>query len=462
MKRNIKKALPIWIFILLLLVSISIIIKSNSKEYQYDKVEEGNMITKNTLRCGLWPICTLGWNHLNEEGTAVTLYGRLSIFCNMRNWKVGFVWDTTYHQSWRDYPHQVWANWYGLFNTFSANVYNLKRTTTYHYRAIGEYKIDGTWHQGMDQTCTPGLPSVSTESAIGITSDSAILNGELLHMGGARKCKVWFAYDYSSHSTNPSQYSFSTDCLTMGSTGEFSLSIMNLKSNTTYYFCAFASNDVGTVYGLEKKFTTLKREHKDNTPPAPPNKPCGPIWGRSNISYSYSTVTTDPDGDKIKYYFDWGDGTGEWTTFTDSGVVVSAFHLWRNMGKYEIKVKARDEYGLESNWSSPLNVTIENIPPNIEIEKPKNGLYIFDKKLISLPCTLIIGSITVQVNAYDNESGISRVEFYIDDMLKFNDLSKPYEWVWHKVAFFRHTIKAIAYDKAGNKASDEIKVWKFF
>jgi len=53
-----------------------------------------------------------------------------------------------------------------------------------------------------------------------------------------------------------------------------------------------------------------------NSPPNTPSKPSGPYWYiEADWYYDYSTSTTDPDGDDVKYQFDWGDG---WTTTTGS------------------------------------------------------------------------------------------------------------------------------------------------
>jgi len=66
----------------------------------------------------------------------------------------------------------------------------------------------------------------------------------------------------------------------------------------------------------------------------------------------------------VKYYFEWGDGTGSWTNFVNSGQSVSKSHSWSNPGTYNVKVKAQDEYGAESGWSTVETVVIINyIPP---------------------------------------------------------------------------------------------------
>jgi hypothetical protein len=77
--------------------------------------------------------------------------------------------------------------------------------------------------------------------------------------------------------------------------------------------------------------------------------------------------------------------------------------------------------------------------------------------------TFIIGKIEVSVNATDNQSGIKKVEFYVEDQLKVTDTTAPYNWMWSdRVIFFPYTIKVIAYDNSGNQNSDIVKVWKIF
>ena len=110
----------------------------------------------------------------------------------------------------------------------------------------------------------------------------------------------------------------------------------------------------------------------------------------------------------------------------------------------------------------PYGVDID--PPVVEIVKPENALYIRNKEMLPLRKPLIIGYIYIEVEVSDEESGINRVEFYIDGELKYNGTTEPYIYAWDKrTPFrFRHTIKIIAYDEAGNYASSEISVLKFF
>ena len=65
------------------------------------------------------------------------------------------------------------------------------------------------------------------------------------------------------------------------------------------------------------------------------------------------------DGDQVEYWFDWGDGqTSGWLGLYDSGVICEKTHVWNVEGSYSIKVKARDIFSAESEWSDPLSVSM--------------------------------------------------------------------------------------------------------
>jgi len=97
---------------------------------------------------------------------------------------------------------------------------------------------------------------------------------------------------------------------------------------------------------------------EDNNPPNTPDAPTGESNGRFMTDYTYKASTTDPDGDRIMYLFDWGDGTDSgWLGPFDSGMECSATHSWK-YGSYSIRVQARDTHFAESDWSDPLPISM--------------------------------------------------------------------------------------------------------
>ena len=97
-------------------------------------------------------------------------------------------------------------------------------------------------------------------------------------------------------------------------------------------------------------------------PPSKPVNPTGQVLGDTNISYNYSTVSTDPDGGKISYGWDWdGDYTvDEWTDFVDSDTMVTSSHSWAEEGTYNLRVKAKSDKGALSDWSKDTTVIMRS------------------------------------------------------------------------------------------------------
>jgi len=77
-------------------------------------------------------------------------------------------------------------------------------------------------------------------------------------------------------------------------------------------------------------------------------------WGVINKGYSFSINATDPDGDILYCTWDWGDGNiTDWLGPYSSNETISVSHAWSQKGTYEIRVKLKDKFGHENNWSDP-------------------------------------------------------------------------------------------------------------
>ena len=114
-----------------------------------------------------------------------------------------------------------------------------------------------------------------------------------------------------------------------------------------------------------------------NHPPDKPSLPSGPTSGKTNIDYTFSSSTTDPDaGDQLYYQWDWGDGTqSTWLGPNASGQPVQATHRWITQGEYLVKVKAKDTSGVESVWSDSITIQVTE-GPQIEIGTISGGLHV--------------------------------------------------------------------------------------
>jgi hypothetical protein len=138
-------------------------------------------------------------------------------------------------------------------------------------------------------------------------------------------------------------------------TGDFGVTELNFYEGGDTYYNYGDSHQPIVINGT----LTIIGE---NYPPPTPQRPQGPSQGYENTEYSYSTnEVSDIENHNVFYKFDWGDAThSDWLTKP------TANHSWAE-GEYEIKIKAKDEYGQQSNWSEPHVVTISPIIPELLI-----------------------------------------------------------------------------------------------
>ena len=96
----------------------------------------------------------------------------------------------------------------------------------------------------------------------------------------------------------------------------------------------------------------------------PPRTPwlLGRRTGENGTTYRYTFWATDPDGDDLYYYLNWGDtywdgGAVGWIGPYKSGEKVTLEKTWKEKGNYTVRVKAQDRYGAKSDWAT-LKVTM--------------------------------------------------------------------------------------------------------
>ncbi|UCD95102.1 MAG: hypothetical protein JSU69_03360 [Candidatus Zixiibacteriota bacterium] len=110
---------------------------------------------------------------------------------------------------------------------------------------------------------------------------------------------------------------------------------------------------------LGKGSIQVRVDMADNARPNAPGQPAGETEGGKDVVYNFTSSCTDPDGDQVFYRFDWGDGeVSSWTGPYNSGDPGPGSHTWTTSGVYDIKVQSRDEWGFESSWSDPHQITI--------------------------------------------------------------------------------------------------------
>jgi len=207
-------------------------------------------------------------------------------------------------------------------------------------------------------------------------------------------------------------------------------------------------------------------------PPAVPTNP-KPIDGATNVDVTkdLSWTNSDPDiGEDV--YSDLYFGTTNPPPLLKANIFETQYDvgLMQFHTQYYWKIVAHDNHGQVTEgplWSFTTASVPDVTPPTVIIEKPKSGyFYIHDndgKQYPFLKNALIIGKITIEVNANDTASGIDRISFLIDGKQQAEITSPPYTFLWTRFSlpFLTHTISVVAYDEAGNHARQDIKALKF-
>ena len=189
------------------------------------------------------------------------------------------------------------------------------------------------------------------------------------------------------------------------------------------------------------------------------------FWGRNGY---YGESTAYPRNTQISYNCFQNNGNG--LVWQGTTILNSENNWW---GDSSGPCHPENPGGIGDNVSGSVDYTPwlmyygpETSLPNITITSPVEGyinvnlfgLIIFKIKGFT---TLVIGRVVVSATATDNQSGIQRVEFYVDESLTDTVYSPPYNWTWTERGFlFPYTLKVIAYDYAGNQNFDSMKVWK--
>ncbi len=232
-------------------------------------------------------------------------------------------------------------------------------------KAIDEKGIESGWSRPLSITITnneaptnspPSAPSTPTGSTSGDSGSSYTYSTRATDPDGDR---VKYTFDWGDGSTSV------TSLVSSGSTASTSHSwTVPSGSTRTFSVRSRATDEKGLDSDWSRPLSvTITGPAPVNNPPAAPSTPSGSTSGDSGSSYTYSTRTTDPDGDRVKYTFDWGDGSTSVTSLVSSGSTASTSHSWTvpsgSTRTFSVRSRATDEKGLDSDWSRPLSVTIK-------------------------------------------------------------------------------------------------------
>ncbi len=134
---------------------------------------------------------------------------------------------------------------------FLSELHSLHPGTTYYVRAYAQNEAGISYGANQQFTTLSGLPTVSTAPVGNVTATSAQAGGCVVSDGGFPVLRRGICFDTVSMPTIASRHT--ADGIGLG---DYVSQMTGLSSGTTYYFRAYATSGVGTVYGSQYVFVT--------------------------------------------------------------------------------------------------------------------------------------------------------------------------------------------------------------
>ena len=141
-------------------------------------------------------------------------------------------------------------------NTLYVELTGLRENTTYNYfyEFHNGFNSMRTALKSFKTETSPGgvtLPTVITAAVTEITTNSAKGGGEVTDDGGAEVTERGICWSTNANPTINNSH------IAAGSgMGAFTAVMSDLEANTTYHVRAYAINEAGTAYGLDREFVT--------------------------------------------------------------------------------------------------------------------------------------------------------------------------------------------------------------
>ncbi len=200
-----------------------------------------------------------------------------------------------------------------------------------------------------------------------------------------------------------------------------------------YYYAKITQDDGNILWSAPVWVTQLDSGGADVTPPTVSASESG-----SSGTITLSATASDAVGvTAVDFYVDGAltgsDGSAPYAITVDSTTLTNASH--------SLVAKARDAAGNVGN-STAVSFTVNN--PIVDTTAPT----------VSSSESGTSGTITLSATASDNV-GVSRVEFYVDGVLKSTDTTAPYAATLDSTTLSNgsHALTAKAFDAAGNSAT---------
>lgn len=133
------------------------------------------------------------------------------------------------------------------------------------------------------------------------------------------------------------------------------------KRHGVYWIKVLSRTRSGAEIGWSKAYKiTIKGS---NSAPEPQLNSITPNPVELGQKVTLLATATDAEQESVQMRIDWGDGTqSEDSPFQPSGASFSFTYVYTASGRYDIRVMARDNSQLESEWSAPQALTVNTAP----------------------------------------------------------------------------------------------------
>lgn len=273
------------------------------------------------------------------------------------------------HYRWDFKNNGTWTDW--SKNSTSDYTYKNKKTYT--------VKLQVRDNAGGTDTDTATVKIENIKPTAKISGDSVGTPGEKLSFDASKSTDldgniVEYRWDYDGDGT------WDTAWITKKTTShkytnekKYTLKL-NVKDNDNATDTATFSVNIRTL----------------NNPPKRPTILTAPKNGTRGKEYNFEIVTTDSDGDRIRYFVDWGDGNESSSAYVDSGEKYVFNYSYEKSDLYLLNFYAKDD---KNSGSAKVPLTFEAYEP----EKKEQGFPIF---LVVLIIIIIVVSVVAAILLY--------------------------------------------------------------
>lgn len=134
---------------------------------------------------------------------------------------------------------------------FVSRLTSLQPGTVYYLRSYAVNKFGVYYGNQLNSTTSSGVPIVTTSAISNIETTSASAGGQISNDGGSPITSRGVCWSTTQNPTIADSKSIDGSLV-----GSFVSQLSGLKSSTTYYVRAYASNNITTAYGQQITFTT--------------------------------------------------------------------------------------------------------------------------------------------------------------------------------------------------------------